>query len=262
MGGLREYLGLVGPRHTTAWLEVQNFIQMALLEHLDLSRPISRKGQQDRIDLIIHLVWSKFPNAISSEDPHQLLALEAYIVTVGNKMKAGTCIPPGSIGGSTRTEFKRQEKPYSRPPAVITSVSKPSPDTRAHPIGMRAAPFPKDHVHPQVDYSDLNRSKAPLKLVTPERSPTEETEPAIHHRDDLHEFLASCNPPLTDLHPYLLAYGCTSMAYIANISQWSNRDIRRVVEKIKLMKCRDVPPVKPIDWDVFRHHVKKMKVAL
>ncbi|TFK62031.1 hypothetical protein BDN72DRAFT_411172 [Pluteus cervinus] len=202
-------------------------------------------------------LWSKFPGIVSSDDRHQLLALEAYIITVGNEMKERTDLPQHSIGKSARTEFKQQEKPYRRPPAVVIGVPRPNVDARAHPASMRTVPFPRNHNHPQVN--EVNRFRVPPRMVTPERSPTAETEPSTHHGDDLHEFLASCNPPLTNLRPYLIAYGCTSMAHVANISQWSNRDIRRAVEKIKLMKCRDAQPVKPIDWDVFRHHIQKMK---
>ncbi len=78
--------------------------------------------------------------------------------------------------------------------------------------------------------------------------------------EDIHDFLASCKPCLTHQYPYLVEYGCTDMDYLKAMSEWSDGDIQAVFENVQAVEVVDVKSPKPIDWDILRHSIRKLKM--
>ncbi|TFK62034.1 hypothetical protein BDN72DRAFT_849110 [Pluteus cervinus] len=80
-------------------------------------------------------------------------------------------------------------------------------------------------------------------------------------QNEVHNFLASRNPPLSQLYPYLIAYGCTDMIHIKAMSRWPDDEIRVVVGKMMTVECEDASPTKPMDWDMFRHFLRETNAS-
>ncbi|TFK62144.1 hypothetical protein BDN72DRAFT_964738 [Pluteus cervinus] len=293
MPKLREQLGLGDAAHDAdgTWMELRRAIDRITYANIDLyGEPISPHRHKNLIEFVAERICIAFADLFS--DPisgkTSRVLLEQYITSNGNllrlreRQQREKCLEiHNSPSTSTlrprrvRTRRRGAHRTSAREDGQLAIQSNPCAFIQDHHRDPQEAVMLEataDEIPPQPSWDSLwyppfcglHHNEGPGQPVIRSETPSEPIPP--HHQrsnpehEELHDFLALCKPSLTHLYPYLVAYGCTDMVYIRVMSEWSDSDLQTVLANIKTIEAVDGKPVKPIDWDVLRHSIRKLNV--
>ncbi|TFK62145.1 hypothetical protein BDN72DRAFT_405124 [Pluteus cervinus] len=291
MPRLREQLGLEGVTYNREWKELRTFIDKTTPSYIDLTRlkgPISRQRHQASIELIAQKVCTAFASLFSNPKTGKgiRVLLENYIITTGNEVRHRRKLTGEKHHGKPHGGETRDPPPHSthRTPSTQQHIetapvrgrgyrADQGDPTNSHGGGyrhhshhekMKVEPEPVA-IEPSPPPPQVKLRYPPIPGLSTSDSEDELTLKPNRHKvnvehEGIHDFLASCKPCLTHLYPYLVGYGCTDTDYLKVMSEWSDSDLQAVFENVKTVKVVNAKPVKPMDWDILRHFIRKLKV--